>query len=167
MITLLWLHISYSWYLLCFFLARICDRLSGSGCRCRGGCAAGGGRRGCRRERIRVIDKGLSPLSLLDHLDQAVGHEHDDDGGYGEAWGGKGTNNFAVNTIIKQMYMFSKWKTNHLWGAAVWQPTWQSLDCSRPGCWTAQCTRSWKYWRCLWSGGTLLLTLPSVNKQFF
>lgn len=76
-------------YLLCFLLARIHDRLSSSGCSCSTGRADGGGCRGSRRKRIGVIDQGLPPLSLLYHLNQAVGHKHDDDGGYREAWEGK------------------------------------------------------------------------------
>jgi len=88
---------SYSWiftsfsiselnikHLLCFCFAGIYDWLSSSG---RSSCSGGGGGalRGSRRKRIGIINQGLPPLSLLNHLNQAVGHKHDDDGGYREA----------------------------------------------------------------------------------
>ena len=65
-------------YLLCFFLAGISDR-----CGCSTGRAGGGGGVGSwgRRKRIRIINESLPPFSLLYHLNQAVGHEHDNDGG--------------------------------------------------------------------------------------
>lgn len=85
-------------YLLCFLLAGICDWWNCSRCSCRTGWAGddggggGGGtrsrwrRRSWRRKRVWIINEGLSPFSLLNHLNQAVGHKHDDDGGYREAW---------------------------------------------------------------------------------
>lgn len=76
--------------LLCFFFAGIHGWWSRRG-RCssrRGG--AGGRRRGRRRrKRVWIVDESLPPLCLLNHLDQAVSHKHDDDGGYGETWEGE------------------------------------------------------------------------------
>ena len=85
-----WLHTFFTIsikYLFCFFLAGVDDWL-GSSSRCSSAGWAGGGWRWSRRKRVGIIDERLPPLSLLDHLNEAVGHKHDDDGGYGEAWEG-------------------------------------------------------------------------------
>ncbi len=129
--------------LLGFFLAGVYDWLSGcsSGCSGSDGRAGGssgvGRRRG--RKRIRVINKGLPPLSLLNHLNQAVGHKHDDDGGEREAWEGRKCNCLKLSKELNKNYIKPQ---NHLWEAAVWQPAWQSPNCSKPGCCTAQWSRS-------------------------
>lgn len=96
-------YLNYIKYLLSFFLAGICDWLSCSRCSRSAGRAGGGVWRGGRRKRIRIIDKGLPPLSLLDHLYQAVGHKHDDDGGYREAWEGREMQKLIINKVSEEI----------------------------------------------------------------